>query len=98
MWRKAFLAAVCLCLRWGAALGGESRDGVGTAPGARTGPGGNGSCRACLLLLGNGVLGEALPAWRERGVCNLSFVKLSRRAWDAAGPGCCGVGLEGAGE
>lgn len=27
MGRKAFLAAVCLCLRWVAALGGESRGG-----------------------------------------------------------------------
>ncbi|XP_030093085.1 lipoprotein lipase [Serinus canaria] len=26
MWRKAFLAAVCLCLRWGAALGEEGKN------------------------------------------------------------------------
>lgn len=81
MWRKAFLA-VCLCLRWGAALGGES----GTRGHRAAGP----TC--CTWETG---LGEA---WRERGVCSLSFVKLSRGAWDAAGPGCRGVGLEGAGE
>lgn len=42
-----------------------------------------------------GARGEALPAWRERGVCSLSFVKLSRDAWDAAGRGSRRVGEQG---
>lgn len=57
-------------------------------------PGTRGARERVPAAFGKGRPREALPAWRERAACNPAFVKLSRSAWDAAGPGCRGVGLE----
>lgn len=93
MWRKAFLAGVCLCLRWAAALGGESRDGTGSAPGARTGHGAPGlQLPALPAAFGKGELGGKRCRRGGKGeFAVFSFVKLSRGAWDAAGPGLPGL-------
>lgn len=92
MWRKALLAAVCLCLclRWAAARGGES--GTGERAGTRSAHG------ARLLLLGEGSAGGSAAGVAGKGSLQSFLCEAIPGCL-----GCCGTresqgGLAGAGE